>query len=175
MEGYEKYLKNIVEIINKKRKMGIGYVIVGEQTNKLQQDIINVLEEKNVIISSKVNFHDYENEDTCIAALKKAKKQLKDKIDPEKILILSIEHFECLNDKVMAAIRVLMECPDIKINILISSKDLLPHLIGVTEYMISVYPCSHKKICSEFFRYSTEKTLFSYAEEGGEGCESECK
>lgn len=75
-EKYELYIQQIVDTILLKRKYKTGYLVAGEKLANaaILQDIIKELERKK-IASYHVNFNQFDDEESCIAALKKTKKR----------------------------------------------------------------------------------------------------
>ncbi|MGI2733871.1 hypothetical protein [Bacillus cytotoxicus] len=156
----ERYVKKIAGVITTKRKYPTGYLVVGEYNLSLefQNEIIDVLDHEEVM-SCHLDFSKYNSEAECLVALKKAKKQLGESRDSGKILILVITAFDCLTKKNMDAVKQLIGCKAIGINLFISANVPLVHLVGLTEYMITFDPTA--KVLSEFYRYSTQQVIFS--------------
>lgn len=159
-EHRERYVKRITDVIATKRKYPTGYLVVGEYDLSLgiQKEIIDALDHEEVV-SCHLDFNQYDNEDQCFVALKKAKKELGENRDSEKTLILVITAFDCLDKKYMDAVKQLIGCKAIGINLLVSANVSLVHLVGLTEYMITFDPTS--KVLSEFYRYNTQQVICS--------------
>ncbi|PEM43913.1 hypothetical protein [Bacillus wiedmannii] len=156
----ERYLKQIATVITTKRKYPTGYLVVGEYrlSLEIQKDILDILDHSEVT-SSHLDFNNYKDEDECLIVMKKAKKQLNEDRHSGKLLILVITNFDRFNEKKMDAVKQLISCQAIGINLLISANIPLVHLVGLTEYMITVD--STAKVLSEFYRYNTQQIIYS--------------
>ncbi|MEB9506443.1 hypothetical protein P4J13_21145 [Bacillus anthracis] len=159
-EHRERYVKKIAGVITTKRKYPTGYLVTGEYglTLEFQKEIIDVLDPEEVM-SCHLDFNVYDSESDCFTALKKAKKQLGESRESEKILILVITAFDRLSKKYMDAVKQLIGCSAIGINLIISANVPLVHLVGLTEYMITFD--SSARVLSEFYRYNTQQVIYS--------------
>ncbi|KMQ09131.1 MULTISPECIES: hypothetical protein [Bacillus cereus group] len=156
----ERYLKQITAVITTKRKYPTGYLVVGEYrlSLEIQKDILDILDHSEVT-SSHIDFNNYKDEDECLIVMKKAKKQLSEDRQSGKLLILVITNFDRFNAKKMDAVKQLISCQAIGINLLVSANVPLVHLVGLTEYMITVD--STAKVLSKFYRYNTQQVIYS--------------
>lgn len=59
----------------------------------------------------------------------------------------------------MDAVKQLISCQAIGINLLVSANVPLVHLVGLTEYMITID--STAKVLSKFYRYNTQQVIYS--------------
>lgn len=159
-EKYEQYIKQIVGTMLVKGKHKMGYLVVGEKqpSSALLQDIRNELEMKN-ILSYYVNFNQFDDEESCIVELKKVKNQIQQQKQSEMKPMLVIESFNQLDQRKMEAVTFLIDCQHGGIDFVVSADTPMVHLVGLTHYMIRMNPS--ESIYSEFYRYSTQKILFS--------------
>uniref|UniRef100_UPI003F497AC7 hypothetical protein n=1 Tax=Bacillus multifaciens TaxID=3068506 RepID=UPI003F497AC7 len=157
-EHRERYIKTIANVVKTKRKNTIGYLVVGEKNlcTEIQKDIICALDEQG-IISCHLDFYSYDHEDKCIAALKAAKKELSANKDSKQLLILVIESFDRIDTRIMDAVNLLIGCRAVGIHLLVSANTPMVHLVGLTEYLITMNPS--EEILSKFYRYSNQKVL----------------
>ncbi|ARX70092.1 hypothetical protein [Bacillus thuringiensis] len=159
-EHRERYVKKIAGVITAKRKYPTGYFVVGEYDLSLefQKEMVGTLDH-NEVVSCHLDFNKYDSEADCIVALKRAKKHLGESRESEKLQILVITAFDRLTKKYMDAVKQLIGCKDIGINLLISANIPLVHIVGLTEYMITFD--SAAKVLSEFYRYNTQQVIYS--------------
>lgn len=159
-EHRERYVKKIAGVITAKRKYPTGYLVVGEYDLSLefQKEMVDVLDH-NEVVSCHLDFNKYDSETDCIVALKRAKKQLGESRGSGKMLVLVITAFDRLTKKYMDAVKQLIGCKDIGINLFISANIPLVHIVGLTEYMITFD--STAKVLSEFYRYNTQQVICS--------------
>lgn len=159
-EHRERYVKKIAGVITTKRKYPTGYLVVGEYDLSLefQKEMVDTLDH-NEVVSCHLDFNKYDSEADCIVALKSAKKHLGKSRESEKMQILVITAFDRLTKKYMDAVKQLIGCKDIGINLLISANIPLVHIVGLTEYMINFD--SAAKVLSEFYRYNTQQVICS--------------
>ncbi|PEF45165.1 hypothetical protein CON22_17950 [Bacillus cereus] len=163
-EKYELYIKQIVDTMTLKGKNKMGYLVVGEKqpNSAMLQDIIEGLEKKG-IMSYYVNLNDFDDEESCIATLKKAKERIKSQGHDGKIPMLIIESFDKVDQRKMEAVTILIGCQDAGINFIVSANTPMVHLVGLTQYLIRMHPS--KSTYSDCYRYSKQKVLFSVENE----------
>lgn len=162
MKKYNQYIKQIIETMLFKRKHKMGYLVVGEKqpSANMLQDIMKKLERKK-IASYHVNFNQFDDEEGCILALKKAKKEILKK--RENMPMLVIESFDRMDRRKIEAIKLIIACQHLGINYVVSASSAMVHLVGLTEYMIRIHPS--KNIYSECFHYAKKKVLFSVGDD----------
>lgn len=91
--------------------------------------------------------------------MKKAKKEIKKHQQSGKQLFLVIGAFDRLDTRIMDAVKLLIGCQAVGIEILVSANRPMVHIVGLTEYLIRMNPS--EGVYSECYRYSTQKVLFS--------------
>jgi len=140
-ENYERYIKQVVNVMNKKVKNPRGYFVVGER--QPCEEIINqfIWElEKQDIVTHHINLDKCEDETACITELKIAKKEMKRHHQSGKQLFLVIESFDRLDTRIMDAVKLLIGCQALGIEILVSANRSMVHIVGLTQYMIRMHP-----------------------------------
>jgi len=102
--------------------------------------------------------------------LKKARKQISSNKQDRKTF-LALTSFERVEKKTMDAVKVLIGSRSLGINLLVSANKRFVHLIGLTEYMVTLN--TSDVVFSELYRYSTQKVLASLKNDSwGEADES---
>ncbi|WP_255290691.1 hypothetical protein [Bacillus cereus] len=127
-----------------------------------QKELINILQDNHRLVCH-VDFNDYTSETDCLAALKKARKQLSSNKEDGKTLFLALTSFECVEEKIMDAVKVLIGSRSLGINLLVSANKRFVHLVGLTEYLVTLNQSN--ELFSELYRYSTQKVLASLKNE----------
>lgn len=115
--------------------------------------------EKQDVITHYINLDKCQDENDCMTELKIAKKQIKKHQQSRKQLFLVIEAFDRLDTRIMDAVKLLIGCQAVGIEILVSANRPMVHIVGLTEYLIRMNPS--ESVYSECYRYSTQKILFS--------------
>ncbi|AZJ24364.1 hypothetical protein CT694_33260 (plasmid) [Bacillus wiedmannii bv. thuringiensis] len=172
MECRERYIRQIANILTSKTKHATGCLIEGKDDVCLefQIELINALQDNDTIVYH-VDFNDYISETECLAALKKARKQLSSNKQDGKTLFLSLASFERVEKKTMDAVKILIGSRSLGINLLVSANKRFVHLVGLTEYMVTLN--TSDVVFSEIYRYSTQKVLASLKNDSwGEADES---
>ncbi|MGA5680812.1 hypothetical protein ACPCHR_24425 [Bacillus bombysepticus] len=137
-----------------------------------QKELINILQDNHRLVCH-VDFNDYTSETDCLAALKKARKQLSSNKEDGKALFLSLASFGRVEKKTMDAVKILIESQSLGINLVVSANKRFVHLVGLTEYLVTMNKSD--VVLSEMYRYSTQKVLVSLKNENiswGEANES---
>ncbi|MCU5725171.1 hypothetical protein [Bacillus toyonensis] len=172
MECRERYIRQIANILTSKTKHTTGCLIEGEGDVCLefQKELINALQDNHTLVCH-IDFNDYTSETDCIAALKKARKQISSNKQDGKTLFLALTSFERVEKKTMDAVKVLIGSRSLGINLLVSANKRFVHLVGLTEYMVTLN--TSDVVFSELYRYSTQKVLASLKNDSwGEADES---
>ncbi|MGH0488229.1 hypothetical protein ACQVPJ_28300 [Bacillus mycoides] len=164
MECRERYIRQIANILTSKTKHTTGCLIEGEGDVCLefQKELINALQDNHALVFH-IDFKDYISETDCIAALKRARKQLSSNRQDGKSLFLILTSFERVEKKTMDAVKVLIGSRSLGINLLVSANKRIVHLVGLTEYLVTMNKSD--KVFSELYRYSTQKVLASLKNE----------
>lgn len=123
-----------------------------------QKELINILQDNDRLVCH-VDFNDYTSETDCLAALKKARKQLSSNKQDGKTLFLSLASFERVEKKAMDAVKILIGSRSLGINLVVSANKRFVHLVGLTEYLVTMNKSD--VVLSELYRYSTQKVLVS--------------
>ncbi|MCU5743464.1 hypothetical protein OCC47_19225 [Bacillus cereus] len=137
-----------------------------------QKELINVLQDNDRLVCH-VDFNDYTSETDCLAALKKASKQLSSNKEDGKTLFLVLSSFERVEKRTMDAVKILIGSRSLGINLIVSANKRFVHLVGLTEYLVTMNKSD--VVFSELYRYSTQKVLASLKNENvswGEANES---
>ncbi|PGZ25364.1 hypothetical protein COE50_27590 [Bacillus anthracis] len=153
-ENYERYIKQVVNIMNKKVKNPRGYFVVGKRQpcGEIINQFIKELEKQD-IITHYINLDQCQDENACMTELKIAKKEIKRYQQSGNQLFLVIETFDRLDTCVMDAVKLLIGCQAVGIEMLVSANRPMVHIVGLTEYLIRMNPSG--SIYSECYRYST--------------------
>ncbi|MFJ8369665.1 hypothetical protein ACIQ61_25930 [Bacillus cereus] len=137
-----------------------------------QKELINILQDNDRLVCH-VDFNDYTSETDCLAALKKARKQLSSNKEDGKTLFLVLSSFERVEKRTMDAVKILIGSRSLGINLIVSANKRFVHLVGLTEYLVTMNKSD--VVFSELYRYSTQKVLASLKNENvswGEANES---
>ncbi|ARO21769.1 hypothetical protein B2J90_30730 (plasmid) [Bacillus tropicus] len=164
MEYQERYIRKVANILTSKAKHATGCLIEGESDVCLefQIELISALQDNHTLVCH-VDFNDYTSETDCLAALKKARKQLSSNKEDGKALFLSLASFERVEKKTMDAVKILIGSRSLGINLIVSANKRFVHLIGLTEYLVTMNKSD--LVFSELYRYSTQKVLASLKNE----------
>ncbi|EOO43561.1 hypothetical protein [Bacillus cereus] len=164
MEYQERYIRKVATILTSKTKHATGCLIEGESDVCLafQKELINVLQDNHTLVCH-VDFNDYASETDCLAALKKARKQLSSNKQDGKTLFLALTSFERVEKKTMDAVKILIGSRSLGINLIVSATKRFVHLVGLTEYLVTMNKSD--VVFSELYRYSTQKVLASLKNE----------
>ncbi|PEM55418.1 hypothetical protein [Bacillus wiedmannii] len=160
MEYQQRYIRKVATILKSKTKHTTGCLIEGEGDVclKFQIELINALQDNHRLVYH-LDFNDYTSETDCLAALKKARKQLSSNKESGKALFLVLTSFECMGEKTMDAVKILIGSRSLDINLIVSATKRFVHLVGLTEYLITMNKSD--VVFSELYRYSTQKVLAS--------------
>ncbi|HFT5903706.1 TPA: hypothetical protein ACGSMF_004881 [Bacillus cereus] len=127
-----------------------------------QKELINILQDNHRLVCH-VDFNDYTSETDCLAALKKARKQLSSNKAAGKTLFLVLSSFERVEKRTMDAMKILIGSRSLGINLVVSANKRFVHLVGLTEYLVTMNKSD--VVLSELYRYSTQKVLASLKNE----------
>ncbi|WP_257133743.1 hypothetical protein [Bacillus wiedmannii] len=127
-----------------------------------QKELINILQDNHRLVYH-LDFNDYTSETDCLAALKKARKQLSSNKEDGKTLFLSLASFERVEKRTMDAVKILIGSRSLGINLIVSATKRFVHLVGLTEYLVTMN--KSEVVFSELYRYSTQKILASLKNE----------
>ncbi|MBE7106154.1 hypothetical protein FT637_25035 [Bacillus cereus] len=168
-DNYNNYINALVDVMRKPVRNARGYLVVGDlkTCTSILQDIKIGLE-KEGIMTHYLNFNTCADEDNCIDILKKARKELK-KHKNEIKRILVMESFDRLDQRVMDAVKILIGCQAVGIEIVVSAAHPMVHMVGLTRYMVKMNPSD--EMYSELYRYDKEQTVFGLRNEGQERVE----
>ncbi|PFM65439.1 hypothetical protein COJ48_06210 [Bacillus cereus] len=168
-DNYNNYINALVDMMKKSVRNAKGYLVVGEPgiCTSILHDIKSVLEKEGIMVLY-LNFNTCADEDQCIDILKKARKELKKHKDATK-RILVMESFDRLDQRVMDAVKILIGCQAVGIEIVVSAAHPMIHMVGLTRYMVKMNPSD--EIYSELYRYDKEQTLFGVRNNGQKGIE----
>ncbi|PER62115.1 hypothetical protein [Bacillus cereus] len=160
MEYQERYIRKVATILTSKTKHATGCLIEGENNVCLefQIELVNALKDNHTLVCH-LDFNDYTSETDCLAALKKARKQLSSNKQDGKTLFLSLASFERVEQKIMDAVKILIGSRSLGINLVVSANKRFVHLVGLTEYLVTMNKSD--VVLSELYRYSTQKALAS--------------
>ncbi|ASL62662.1 MULTISPECIES: hypothetical protein [Bacillus cereus group] len=123
-----------------------------------QKELINILQDNHRLVCH-VDFNDYTSETDCLAALKKARKQLSSNKEDGKTLFLVLSSFERVEKRTMDAVKILIGSRSLGINLVVSANKRFVHLVGLTESLVTMNKSD--VVLSELYRYSTQKVLAS--------------
>ncbi|PGM17224.1 hypothetical protein [Bacillus thuringiensis] len=164
MEYQERYIRKVANILTSKTKHTTGCLIEGESDVCLefQIELISALQDNHRLVYH-LDFNDYTSETDCLAALKKARKQLSSNKEDGKTLFLVLSSFERVEKRTMDAVKILIGSRSLGINLVVSANKRFVHLVGLTEYLVTMNKSD--VVLSELYRYSTQKVLASLKNE----------
>ncbi len=156
-------MKNINNLFNINRSKAIGFLLSGGDYDQRKDMITNLLErfDTNHLMVARLDFNCISNEEEIINKINESKKLLL-KSDRKKLLV--IESFNLVTKRRLDVIKKLISCKNSGIDLLISSSESIVHLVGLSEYLIRLYPSD--RTYSNLYRLSTQKVLYEC--KGGE-------